>query len=70
MTIAMLCDNEKCRYHVPFKTTTGREPVIRTVENGILHEVCRYLYKQPNGLDFFLCEACHEAVKLVMKGRT
>ena len=70
MITAMICANKECQYHIPFKTATGREPVVRTAENGILHEVRRYLYKQHGGLEFFLCEICHGAVQQVMKGRT
>lgn len=69
----MLCDNPKCRHHVPMGSLT--QPYTQYFDyfniSGVNKErtrVYRHLYRTGTGQPLFLCDACHSAVQLISKG--
>lgn len=67
MATTNICENKRCTYHRPLKLRDAGAPYIDTMEDGERVRVERFLYTrrdQDGRHDFFLCDVCHEAVKI------
>lgn len=67
--MATICDNPKCTYHRQIQAKLAGAPYIDTMEGDERVRVNRYLYRSGAGRDFFLCDVCHEAVKMTASPR-
>ena len=64
-----ICDNPKCAYHIRVNAKDAGAPHIYVIEGGERTRVDRHLYRSNAGACLFLCDVCHEAVRITNKPR-
>lgn len=64
--MATICDNPKCTYHRTIPAKSARDPFRDVLEDNKVVRVERYLYRGACGGELFLCDVCHEAVRMIM----
>jgi len=64
-----ICDNPKCAYHIRINAKDAIAPHIYVTEGGERTRVDRHLYRSNSGDRLFLCDVCHEAVRITNNPR-
>ena len=64
-----ICDNPKCAYHIKVGEKDASASHIYVIEDGERTRVDRYLYRSALGDRLFLCDVCHEAVRITNNPR-
>lgn len=64
-----VCDNVSCTNHMPLPISVTDERYVTVIKDGELLQIKRHLYQRHDGTNFYLCDACHAAVEMVVRPR-